>query len=415
MRRLIVNFVRLTAVAAILWPVGLFAQTSDKRSATPPNVAAQPSPFRVLASAPFPEIPDTIADLVVVQDRAAIRLRNGRVERFVTIDAVEQLLALLADRRMTPLWPALIDWAGTGAERLRDAHIEAARRAFADARPIDPLSTAESAVRPKTRALLRLATQLDSAGRRDEAIALLKTNRPAAPGRNDRDRFAWVALATRLSGIYREADDVDHALAALDEAAALMGNEQYFSVNLKVNRAALLAESGRYAEALKTIDAALAAFGQSEDHRGAGDHVPGSGREFSWIRACALRGLGRIAEADAEAAQMLADANPTDYQFVVKSTAAIAVRYALCVDDRRLAARVLASDIARRPVGAPAFEMLQPARVRRTREAAFFAAVRDEPVLIEALRDWFRVLPDAFAPALNRWYPAPAPVTPPAR
>ncbi|WP_066650980.1 MULTISPECIES: tetratricopeptide repeat protein [Sphingomonas] len=413
----------MLAGLALALPGAASAQADKKQTRNAPNivtspalpvVSAAPPPLRVLASVPLPDMPGTIAELVVVPDRAAIRFHDLRGDHYVAIDAVEPVLAMLADRRMMPLWPALIKWAGAGVETLRDDQIGVARRAFADAGPLNslsPLSTAESSARPKGRALLRLATRLEAAGRRDEAIALLKANRPAKPGTTDSELFEWVAFAIRLSGIYREADDYGRAIAALDEATAAMGNERFYSVNLMINRAALLAESGRYGEALTAIDAARAAFGQSAAPGSSGDRVPGAGREFSWVRACALHGLGRIAEASAEAAEMLADTNPTDYQFVIKSTLTIAVRYALCVDDRRLAARVLASEAASRPAGGLAFELLQPARFRRAREARFFAAVRDEPALAELLRDRFRALPVEFTPALNRWYPTP--VTPP--
>lgn len=403
------------------------AQADDKRTRTPPNPVAPPAltvppappvvtnvapPLRVLGSAPLPDLPGTTAELVVVSDRAAIRLRDGQGERYATIDSVVYLLELLADRRMMPLWPALTNWAGTGAETLRDQQIEAARRAFADVRYISPLSTAESATGPKTRALLRLATRLDEGGRRDEAIALLAANRPASPGKTDTELFDWVAIATRASGIYRNADHYDRAIAVLDEALAAMGDERYFSVNLMINRAALLAESGRHAEALKAVDAALAAFKAGAEQFGTLDRVPGSGREFSWVRACALRGLGRVAEADAEAAAMLADTNPTDPQFVLKPTTDIAIRYAICVDDRQLAVRVLAEDLASRPFGSRAFTLLQPGRVRPAREAALLRAVRDDPAMAKVLGGRLRVLPDALLPALNRWRAPSAPPAP---
>lgn len=413
---------RMLAGLALAVPGAVSAQADNKRTQTPPNIVVPPAPpvvveaappLRILASAPLPDMPGTTAELVVVPDRAAIRLRDVQVERYVPIDSVGNLLALLADRRMAPLWPALADWGGRGAEALRDRQIDAARRAFADARVIAPLSTAESSVRPRTRALLRLATRLEEAGRRDEAIALLTANRPAGPGKKEFQRFEWVAIATRVSSIHRETDNFGQAIAALDGALAAMGDERYFSVNLMINRAALLAESGRYAEALTAADAALAAFKASARQYGTSDHVPGSGREFSWVRACALHGLGRFAEANAEVAEMLADTHPTDPQFVLKSTTDIAIRYAVCADDRQLAARVLADDLTNRPVGGRAFSLLQPARVQRAREAQVFAAVRDEAAMREALRDRFRLLPTEFTPALNRWNPAPATSPPP--
>lgn len=430
---LVVRLAAMAAMVAMLWPVGVSAQASrqtEKRAPTAPNpvvltpvppppiLQAPPPletvPYQTLASAPVPDLPGVSEALVVQGNAAAILISRGPSERrFVPIDSVSALLGLLADRRAMPLWPTLIDWAGPGAEPLRDRQIGAARQALADGAALYPGTTAASASRPKARAALQLATLLDRAGKNDEALALLAANRPATPGTTDADLFEWVALTNRIAGIHREAGDFDRALAVLRDGEAAMGSEQFYSLNFRVNRAAYLAEMGRAADALATIDVAIRQFTDNNGNGSLGDRVPGSGREFSWIRACALRRLGRVSEADAEAMQMLADANPTDEVFVLKSTTEIAVRYARCIDDPKLAARVLASEVANQPIGASAFALLQPARERIPGDNAFFARVRAEPVMIAALGDRFRVLPDAFVPALNRWHPKTAPAAAP--
>lgn len=412
MRRVITGIVRLAAIAPMMALSAQAPRDADKRGLALPSAVAQPEPYQTLASAPVPDMPGFIESLVTDGNNTAILItRDTGERRAIRIDSVDTLLGLLADRRVAPLWSALIDWAGLGAERLRDRKINEARRAFEEGREVTPASTADSSSRPKARALLQLATALNRGGEHDEALALLIANRPATPGKDDWDRNEWVALTVRIATSYAEAGELDRAVATLRDGEATMRGEQSFTINFKINRAAYLAEMGRAAEALALIDAAEAKF---KRNKGSGDPVPASDREFSWIRACALHRLGRVAEAETEASAMLhADERPTDPQFVLKPTSQIVVRYARCIDDPKLAAQVLASEVRDRLVGARAFVLLQPKREAALGANAFFARVRREPAMIAALGDRFRELPDVLVPALNRWAPTPALATTP--
>lgn len=430
LRTMIIRWI--LAFIAVLAPVVALAQADDRRtrtvpdpSAPPPRVPppvytppvytppAPPLPYRTLASAPVPDMPGATEALVTEGNVAAILTISGSGERrSFTIGSTGDLLILLADRRLMPLWPALAEWAGPGGERYRDRQIEAARRAYAEGQWVEARSTAESASRAGTRSLLQLSLLLHYGGRHDEALALLTAKRPAMPGSTDEDQFEWVALTNRIAVIHALAGELDRAIATLADAKAAMGDEQFYAVNFDVNRAAYLLESGHAAEALATIDKALAAFRGGKPGKSSADRVPGAEREFGWIRACALHRLGRVNEAQAVARRALADANPTDPQFVLKPTTAITVRYARCIDNPALAATALATELSTQPIGASAFVRLQPQRQGMPGENAFFAKVLQEPAMIAAMGDRFRVLPDAFVPALNDWRPAPTPPSP---
>jgi hypothetical protein len=214
-------------------------------------------------------------------------------------------------------------------------------------------------------------------------------------------------LSLRLASLRQLAGDGAGALAAMSRDEAALGKGSDYAVNFRVNRAAYLAEAGRHAEALALVEAVRAAYQAAEDQPigAGGEKVPGSDRHFQWIRACALKGLGREAEGAAAAAAIFAAEQPTDEYLVVDSNALIRLRLARCTGDAAMAAREIAADARRLPIGGSPFLLLQPALRLGGFDPAFRRRILEHPELAAELRGRFRELPPELVPALNHWHP----------
>lgn len=132
--------------------------------------------------------------------------------------------------------------------------------------------------------------------------------------------------------------------------------------------------------------------------------MPGSDRQFAWIRICTLTQLGRAAEAQPLQAAMYPSREPTDKAFRVPGSETIRYRLFRCTGDAAAAAHELAADVAG-PLGGLAFLHLQPAYRIRGMDPAFARRVAAEPEMMQALAGRFRALSATLAPALNRWLP----------
>lgn len=374
----------------------------------PPVVAARAVPA---ASAPLDDGTGRIVDLHVAGAFAelALRDRDGQQWR-EPLTTVELALSLLADNRMRPLWQPLLDWAGPGLERLRDRRVAAARAVTADGRTEIATSTAASSTRPKVRAAMLLAEELAGAGQLDQAIALIERTRGTAPGRGDWAQAEWMALSLRLRSYVRYRDGPAAARAVLDASEAALGSANDYSINFQINRAADLAEDGRHSEALAVLDAAEARYRGARDGRygAGGERVPGSDRQFAWIRICALTGLGRGKEVASLVPTIYPPAEPSDDAFRIPASNSIRYRLFRCMDSATGVADEMAAELRDGSIGGTAFVQLQPGLYDVRKPPEFRLRVAADAKLAPLLAARFRVLPPALHPALNRWRAPPA-------
>lgn len=246
-------------------------------------------------------------------------------------------LAILADIRLEPLWPEVETILGEGGAALRDAQLARGREAYRRGRAASlsrTRATMESMNGADSRATLDMARVLDAAGQLDEALALLDEDlpRPREGRATISDSRQYDRLSNRLRYAQLLYNNRRHgeALAALEalENDPLIAAD--YRTNATVNRAAFLAELGRGPEALAAIDRAVAMFGSPSDAY----RIEGSGRQFAWIRACALHLMGRADES--AAAMAVVDAAPERFSGTwasVPTTSSIEFRAALCLGD----------------------------------------------------------------------------------
>ena len=216
----------------------------------------------------------------------------------------------------------------------------------------------------------------------------------------------WQSVTAAIAWSRSQRNDQAGAIAEYEAVERTLGTSPY-AVNATVNRAATLAYEGRYAEALTAIDGAWARY--LKDNRG--DKVPGSERQFSWIRACALHGLGRTDEARGAMPVLQDDREIKDADFVIEPDNDLKLRIATCTRDGPEFARLIARDL-RRVGRSPALLLLQPAYIPRGNYRAIMATVRADPALKAAAASLMRTLPPEMTAALNGWRGAAAVATP---
>lgn len=207
----------------------------------------------------------------------------------------------------------------------------------------------------------------------------------------------WFSVASAIAWSRAQRDDRAGAIAEYVAMERAMGSSPY-TVNATVNRAAALAMDGQYAAALDAIEHGWASY--LKDNRG--DKVPGSDRQFAWIKACALHGLGRESEARAAAGVLRDDREVDDDDFVTEPDNDLKIRSAMCMRDGGEVARLIARDF-RRVGRSPALLLLQPAFVARGANQPIIDAVRSDPDLKAAAATRMRALPPEMTAALNGW------------
>lgn len=368
-----------------------------------PHGVEPDSPIKAIAKIPFHG--ETVDAVLYVQgNHAALLLRDAQGNSNAKdIQTADEALALLADRRFAFLWPALLDWAGPDLGKLRAFSVADAAANYAVGLAVTaPNSTAESSVRPKTMLLLKYAEALHHAGRIDEASDVLRRARDAMQRRDDWERAEWVMVSNRMASYAYSRGDVDGAIKILDDAQRDFADGSY-GINFEVNRAVYLVLSGRYALALSAIDTARThydAFARQEDE---GGPVPGSDRQFAWIKACALQGLGRKAEARAALAPALASEEPQDDYFKLDTNTAILERAYKCMSDTAALVDVLVAQADTNPGGLDAALLLEPAAHPEEMTPALLAAVRADPRMKALAATRLRPLPAELVPALDDW------------
>lgn len=143
-----------------------------------------------------------------------------------------------------------------------------------------------------------------------EADALLEAAARLPPVDAD-EGYSIARFPTRRATLKAQAGDVVGALEVLDAGLQRFGIDGTYGANFVANASALLAETGRYAEALALLDRLPRPKGKSLKIGETFVNADGA-IQLTWIRACALRGLGQAGAANAELNRFLANAYATD-------------------------------------------------------------------------------------------------------
>ena len=311
------------------------------------------------------------------------------------------LFTLLASTDMEQLWPQLTAFTGTDGSRLRGM-LRARAKALLDRGWTEPRNSnqLENFVGGSVLATMQAADLLIEAGDGVESIALLRSKRNAVEkaGLNKRQaKFNWVALAMREAKHLQLLDD---SPAAARVYQAIIDNKSIdfdYTINGAINYAAMLAELGRGKEALAMIDQTEAMFIKANS----GESVPGSDRQFAWIRACALHALGDQAGADKaiavidSAPQVLRDASGA-----IAPTTGIELRLAFCMkNEQRLEALLSTPDY----LVDPAAGTLQSGIIWFPRDRSATTARLYQRYAKAGRLQRMREMPAALVPAMNRW------------
>jgi tetratricopeptide (TPR) repeat protein len=334
-------------------------------------------------------------ELLTNGDEAALRERTqtNANPKLQLITYPTDVVTLLADKKMQFLWEPLLDWAGGTIEFMRDRTLAKLRVAAAAGNAAQPSSTtSESAVGPKVRSTIQLAQFLIAIGRISEADQMLA----GALAHTKRSSIEWFSLAAWIASARWSAGDDEGAIRQYEFIESTMGNSPY-TANAKISRASLLAQSGRYNDALQLIDSTWAAW--TRDNRE--QKISGSYRQFAWIRACALEGLGRHAEARTAFQPVLQSRDTRDPHFVVESDDELTMNGFKCMKDSRAVIGLLKDGLVN-DLHPRAVTLLQPG-FQPTRDVGFWEEVRSDPELRKAAADRMSVLSPSLSAALNGW------------
>ena len=383
--------------------LGLAATLVTAAGAT---AAVQAAPVRIAGSIAGPHGPISVELAIDGSDGAVLRTtqpgRDGLVdrERLVSPDKV---VPLLIDRRLAFLWPALIEWGGPGLERLRQRMLADSAAAFAKGKTAYG-STIVQGMTSRVAAYQERAFLLRAAGERERAIALLREATDDWVSAKKWGRIEQSILLVALANLIAQEERTEDADRLLAEAEGRLGPGIHL-LNILVNRASILTRSGRYREALEIADSGAERYtAHAKTIGGTLTTVPGSQRYFASIKACALAGLGRAAEAREALAPALADREPRSLVLkVAQSNSEVRMSAFLCMRDRNALASEVVANVAADPIMPAAFVLMQPAVKLPLTDHAFLAEVRGDPQVIAALRDVARPLPPELVPALNDW------------
>jgi tetratricopeptide (TPR) repeat protein len=367
----------------------LLAAAAAQTPAAPPAEAV-----RTVATTAITEDPRVAAvDLVSVSGgRLAVRARGpaGAVVYGSELASVRDALAVLADRRLAALWPAVTDFAGRDLERQRQRLLD---RTAEGVRTGVPPASAETMRQLSLNEGWALAARqrfdaMSETGRLDEG---LREIRPAfaraAAGKGEPDVFAHFSLRVGVASELASQGRVEEALDMLEQGEKSRHTRTSFRGNYWVNRAAILAEAGRHSEALRWVDSARAFARKVNAYADA--QV-----QFAWIRACALRGLGRTGEAEAEYRIVEAASGP-----LVR----LRLRALACMGDEDRLAAELIRQLGTDEMPSKVALMLRMAQVSPFAWARPFARAAARPAVRAALEARSRPLPAEMTPALRGW------------
>ncbi len=298
---------------------------------------------------------------------------------------VDTGLALMADRRLQMIWPAIDEWSAGTFEKQRDASVAAAMALFrAD---------------PSIENRKRYGDSLASAGKMEEAIKLLQAAIDD-PTTWDEERFDIVMLTVRYGYYLSSTGRAAQAFAVARKMSRAIPVADYSSAsNLMPNLAQMLISDGRHQDALDLIELEYPKRDDLESDAAFGFYAA--------LRFCAYTGLKRASEAKSQsalidnvfsenaAARKIRDSCVTS---LTKLRANWSSRM-LDTDDRREA--ILEHQRAHFGI-ATVTGSIQKLQTER------YDFLRTDPEIQRQYNLFARDLPQSFIPALNKWSGAKA-------
>lgn len=390
------------ALAALALGSALPAAAQDASGAESATLLEEVAPFiRARGTATDALGSADLALLIDRDDAMIVEIKGGKAIGSLPIQNVSDVLRVLADRRLDFMWPALIEWGGPDLEKLRQRAVATATKRFQEKTALPPRTPSESSVRAPTRAVLQLADALDRAGRRGEAIALLRRNVDQGPRRSDWGRAEYSVVVAQLARMLLVDNQIAASIAVLEVGSQKLAKSHY-ALNVQITLALILAQSGAYARALEALDRTEDAFDASAPNMAADYHLPGSDRHFAMIRSCALRGVGRADEAERELSKVLNAPEPRDRSWVLLKNSTVAYHALLCTGDVERLAVFMADRLQAPGVAQWVLLELQPEYEAPAMYQRIVEAVRAHPAVKVAASQRMRVLPAELVPALNR-------------
>lgn len=316
------------------------------------------------------------------------------------VATVRDALRILADRRLSFAWPALLAWAGADLATLRDRALARTRLAY-EVGLVSSLARTQTEEFSGSQALtatLQYAAALRDAGFRRQSLDLLR-GRIAAINAGDSDDLAMqkVLLTVRLANNLMADGDDAAAVASLDGIVGDARIAAHWRLNAQVNLAQALAAGGRYQPALVTIEDAWKSFGAQQD---ANLKVPGSDANFARIKACALHGMGQGEKARALIADMVEGENDFTTTTSVRSARFLA---SVCMRDKVGAAAEAAALLRDAAPAGQIFAIMQPGSASRPDDRRVLEAMIAESSLRKPLAEIGRILPPQFDQAQQGW------------
>lgn len=343
-------------------------------------------------------VPSIIA-LDIDDDLATLRHRpannSAGWSRYV-VHGPRQALALLADERLAFLWPALERMGGDDMSKLRDQSLERTRRGWQEGRLTAPNDEmANVGLSRRARALGQYVDALMDAGQWEAALELLTSERKRERGTSTLDHLELQAIIRDTAQVLEGLKQTERELDVWRQGIQLLGDSP-FSLNLRLSLAARLAETGHYAESLEISEAARATFLKTAP----ANQVPNALPQFDWIRACALKGMGRADEASAIMAGV-ADAEQVESRRIhLPRIRDHEQRAYQCLRDPQGLADVWSRDLRQGPaIGSETFLLAQASAEtdvlhRPTVDAAHAMFTAAPPL---------RMLPDRYSAAQRAW------------
>jgi tetratricopeptide (TPR) repeat protein len=411
----------LLALAAGAMSIGLAAQDGDRvpHPVPPPPImiAPPPAPIRTdpelweyrqscgdnQASIPFGGPSGRAVFITDSEGPARLVLCNDLASTGVPTDinSLDLALAFMAYKPFKPFWKAAEERWGNDLGKLRDELHDAALAMTAEGNTYQGMIAGSTArAINKAHTLAALGYYAEAQQQLDRALERL------GPRSQDTDKYDFdlSLLAITAAGIQTK-NIGPEAASTLLEKFSRTGGAGEDTINLDINRAAYLAESGRFQEALDLLLPAYDSFRQGEVQDGT-YRISGSDREFSWILACAYGGLGDVRRSsEYRAIVETADESPADpYLKNTKRSTDIRFRMTLCMNDqtgyfgvwRSITEPFLSYNwLAFQKAGG----MIWVGGIRRD----WVPGHRDARRIA---RD-YRQLPARYTPALHRWQDAP--------
>lgn len=128
--------------------------------------------------------------------------------------------------------------------------------------------------------------------------------------------------------------------------------------------------------------------------------MPGSETQFSWIKACALRGVGK----ERKAKTIVDSLNPA--LFSAENAAQIRqarLNALLCMKDTKQIATEFANMIPTEPPASGLFQLLQPDNRAFLPERAVLQMTVKDPIFLKAASGHVRFLGGPLSPAVKEW------------